>query len=61
MSKDKSESIAQTLQLPWELLPSMCCLFEGIHRKKVLLGSLSVHVEEHSQPAESKMPRQDLV
>lgn len=39
----------------------MCCLFEGIHRKKVLLGSLSVHVEEHSQPAESKMPRQDLV
>lgn len=40
--------MAQTLQVPWELLPAMCCLFEGTHRKRALLGSLSVHVEEHS-------------
>ena len=40
--------MAQTLQIPWELLPAMCCLFEGIHRKRGLLGSLTVHVEERS-------------
>lgn len=37
--------MAQTLQIPWELLPAMCCLFKDIHRNRALLGRLSVHVE----------------
>lgn len=40
--------MAQTLQIPLELLPALCCLFEGTHRQKAPPDSLSVPAEEHS-------------
>lgn len=51
--------MAQTLQILWELLTAVCFLFEGIQRKRTLLGSLSVHVEEHSLLG-ARQPRQAL-